>query len=417
MKLLIVLSGACLLLLTSCHSEHAQTSSANSVINQQNSLQKQDAVKSSLISIQRVTEFESNFSNIEEFKSNLNKYIVHANFTGHSEEMTLSCETQSSPHDKKQFQVMFGGKTQTTDLAIDLNDNVAQKETIHCSVNSDLMSRVDADFEVKKDLLISSSEDVTKYLVNGKNYFGTLVLDEGVVAETLGRNLDIRVDQLISNNSTITSFSQKNSKAANDQDGSSGGTLNINAMTAYGSLKIIMRGQDGGDVLKTPKAIETRPVGDASLNGLPMFTEYRETCDDRGDRERCYSQREVTQCPTDGLKGLKGFKGTKAYDGRNGGNSGVASITVADGTLFDLELSLIKGSGSLAGAPGKGGLGSNGGAAGSYDSAFINGCNRAPVAGAMGDTGDVGDAGIAGKNGNTERGTYMDIKNNVKVEY
>ncbi|MGZ3790034.1 MAG: hypothetical protein ACXVLQ_15970 [Bacteriovorax sp.] len=419
MKLMTIFSSACLLMLTSCHPENGQNPASASTSQNKNTLQLNSGSTAENITLQRVTEFNSNFSNFEEFKENLNKYIVHADFTGHEGEFTLSCETQSSPHDKKQFQKQFGVSTQTTDLTVDLNDIVAQKETLHCSVDSDSVTKKEIDFEIKRDLLLTNSVDVSKNMVAGKNYFGALVLDEDVVLETLGTNLDLRVDQLISSNATLTTFAQeKNLRAANDQDGQSGGMLTINAASAYGQLKIKMRGQDGGVVTKSPKKREERPIIDESFNGQPMITEYQESCDDRGDRQICGGWRSATQCPTDGKKGLKGFKGLKAYDGRNGGNSGIANVTVADGTLFDLEITLTKGLGSLAGHLGEGGPGSEGGAPGSYDGAYIGDCsNKIPSRGAIGDTGDLGDPGASGKDGSRERATYFDLKNSLKVEY
>ena len=256
-------------------------------------------------------------------------------------------------------------------------------------------------------------------MVLGKNEFGAFVLAEGVVLETLGADLNIKIDQLISKEAIITSFDQeKNIKAIDNQDGASGGIVNINANQAFGHLTVKMRGQDGAIVTDSPKKIEERPLIDESFNGLPMITQWNESCDDRGERPICGGWRAATQCPTDGKVGVKGFKGRKGYDGRSGGNSGVANINIADGSEFILEVSLTSGLGSLAGKPGDGGLGSIGGSAGTYDKAYIQDCgNQIPGQGRAGGKGDSGDLGIPGKDGQKERASFLDIKNNIKIEY
>lgn len=374
---------------------------------------------SSSITLKRMTEFEDNFSNIEEFKENLNKYIIQADFTGTPGEKTFSCETQSSPHDKLQFQITFGNDSQVVEKIIDLNKTIAQVETIHCSVNSEIITSVEANFEIKKDLLIDHSEDIEEKLVDGKNIIGTLVFAEGVVAQTNGRNLNLKVDRLIATNSTLTSYKGSSLRAPDNSDGRSGGLININAGVAIGSLKIVMRGQDGGLVTKVPGDITDIPGIDSSFNGIPMIAEKTQTCMERegSGRDHCYWSVDVTQCPTDGKKGIKGHKGYKAYPGRNAGNSGVVSVSVADGTLFNLEIELIKGFGSNPSRPGKGGPGSIGGHAGSFNQSLIAVCGRAPIDGARGENGDSGDEGVIGKNGIIERATYSDAKNSIKEEY
>ena len=367
---------------------------------------------------QRLVDFQFDFSNIDQFAQNINKYVIKAEVKGELEEGTLSCETQSSPHDKKRFQKMFPKGTKTLSLIIDLKDTAAHNETISCELRTEAIKEASALFTIKKDLFISKSGDLNKILVSGKNSFGTLVLAEGVVLETLGTNFDIQVDQLISMKAKIASFIETKT-ASNNMDGRSGGVLNINASVAYGDLSIEMRGQDGGLVTIVPAKIEERPIVDPALfKGQNMIVEWVEYCQERDDEKFCQSVKEATTCPTSGKNGIAGFKGRKAFNGRSGGNSGVANISVGDGSHFFLDIQLIKGSGSLPGQPGEGGLGSAGGASGSYDAAFISQCgNQIPNAGQDGRKGENGDPGVIGPHGQIDRASYIDRKNNLKMEY
>lgn len=425
MKTNFLFLSAFVILLASCKNETitiekiVQSKENNSIKAAENSVDIKEN-ESAIITKQRVVEFNSDFSNIDEFKNNLNKFIIHAELNkSTSGPSILKCETQSSPHDKKKFEQQFGSLTLSTDLLIDLNDIVSQKETLNCTIETDKSTLIAASFEIKKDLLLSQSGDLNKSVVAGNNDFGALVFEEGVVVQTLGTNLTLKAEQLISSDAMITTFRDAtNTRASNNQDGRSGGILNINATQAFGRLNIHMVGQNGGLVTATPKKIEERPTVDETYNGLPLITEWVETCDDRGYRTRCYGNREASQCPTDGKKGIRGHKGRKGFNGRLGGNSGIANIYIADGTNFNVDVKLSKGSGSLAGSPGEGGPGSLGGAAGSYDPAYIDRCNNIiPSAGASGETGELGEVGLNGNDGAQERASYIDLKNNIKLEF
>ena len=428
MKYFYLTSLILLLSLTSCGGKKQQIAGTSENLTQISTKEEPEINESEMtefqdgsyatFSKQRLIDFELDFSNIEQFSSNLNKYVIKAELKTELEETTLSCETQSSPHDKKIFQKSFPSGSKTLSLLVDLKDITAHVETIKCELKSvnEVVGR--AEFTMKKDILISKNGDLNKILVSGKNSFGTLVLAEGVVLETLGTNFDIQIDQLISVKAKITTFIETKT-ASNNMDGHSGGVLNINASVAYGDLFIEMRGQDGGLVTNVPAKIEERPIADPALfKGQDMIVEWVEYCQERDDEKFCQSAREATTCPSSGKNGIDGFKGRKAFNGRSGGNSGVANVNVGDGSHFDLDIKLVKGSGSLPGQPGEGGLGTAGGRPGSYNPAFISQCgNQIPSAGKDGSKGENGDSGIMGPHGQIDRASYIDLKNNLKMEY
>ena len=388
-----------------------------SELNESESTEWQDTTYANF-SKQRLVDFQIDFSNIDQFSKNLNKYVIKAELKSELEDTTLSCETQSSPHDKKRFQKTFPAGNKTLSLIVDLKDISTHNEILKCELKSANVSVATSEFLMKKDLIISQSGDLNKVLVSGKNSFGALILAEGVSLETLGTNFDIQADQFISMKAKIASFIESK-KASNNMDGRSGGVLNINASVAYGDLFIEMRGQDGGLVTNVPAKIEERPIVDPALfKGQNMIVEWVEYCQERDDEKFCQSAKEATTCPTSGKNGVTGFKGRKAFNGRSGGNSGVANVNIGDGSYFDLDIKLIKGSGSLPGQPGEGGLGSYGGEAGSYNPAFISQCgNQIPAAGSEGKKGEDGDSGVMGPHGQINRASYIDLKNNFKMDY
>jgi hypothetical protein len=335
------------------------------------------------------------------------------------EGLLLSCETQSSPNDKKKFEKQIEANVLSTDLNIDLSDTVAQKETLHCSLKNESSIVLESSFQIRKDLVVLEDSDLNKMkVVSGNNEYGAFVLAEGVVLETQGAKLSLIIEQLISKNAIITTFNQEsNTKALANQDGLSGGTININANQAFGHLTIKMRGQDGGIITQIPNKLEERPIIDSSYNGNYGETVSRQYCDDRAsDRVNCNYYEGLSECPTSGKKGIKGYKGRKGNDGRSGGDSGVAGITIGSGVDFNLDpIDLITGLGSLGGKPGEGGEGSRGGAAGITLGHPEYSCGA--VQGAPGENGDIGDAGNNGRNGQRGRASYIDIKNNTKIEY
>ena len=428
MKTVFILLFPLFFILTSCHSDPApgldkvavNNDEQNPSINPQDKTEKSSTFTAKPVSLtkQRAVEFNPNFSNFLEFKNNLNRYVIHAELANHPFDVLFSCETQSSPNNKKKFEKKIEANIENADLPIDLTDIVAQKEILYCSIKNENLTIIEASFHIKKDILVSVNSDILKMkMVAGKNEFGAVVLDEGVVLETLGGNLSLMIDQLISKEAEITSFGQEgNMKALNNQDGLSGGIININATEAFGHLMIKMRGQDGGVVTDVPTKIEEKPSIDASFNGDDGYTNSIQVCDERGDRVKCEYEDQLAQWPQSGKKGLKGYKGRRGYDGHFGGDSGIASVTIVDGSEFAIDsIDLIPGLGSLAGAPGEGGIGSVGGAPGTV-SQHPEYCTLVSQ-GPNGDAGDRGDVGSNGKNGQRGRASYLDLKNDIKIEY
>jgi hypothetical protein len=377
------------------------------------------------LSLKRTVVFNPDFSNFDEFKNNLNKYNLHIERNNFNDELSLKCTTDSSMYGDVVYTKEFQENASNEDLLIDLSKTDDGKKIIRCMLSSANQKIIESKFEIAKDILISKSSELSELEISAlNNEFGAFVMEGGVVLETMGSTLNLKVDQFIADDSTIASFDQeKNLKASNDSDGLSGGIININANTAYGYLLVKMVGQDGGDVTKGPKNRVDAAEFNTSLNGKPMLTKNEIL--DLGMYGR-HNIEKVSQCPTDGLKGFRGPRGYNGFDGRLGGNSGVVSFNTLDGSAFHFKTKLNAGNGSLAGKiVGLGGRGSSGGNPGTYinNPNFFLICKNsmgtfvAPVAGANGDNGEPGDFGQNGKSGIKERAIYIDQKNNKRIEF
>lgn len=356
----------------------------------------------SIIVKKRVVEFNSNFSNFEEFKNGLNQYLVHAEVKQYEPGMFLLCETQSPTSNKKTFKKEFTRNQTDADVLVDMRGRFEQVEMVNCKIKKNDKVEAESLFTFKKDLLIKGTQDYRQLsLLAGRNELGAVVFDDKAILQSLGDHLNIIAEDLISQNAVVVSFLENaNSKASANQNGRSGGIININALRAYGSLVIKMKGQDGGDQTLVPGPVTEVPAADHLLDAV-------------------YSKKpELNQyCIADASKGYKGFKGRKGYEGKSGGNSGSAMVNVGDGTDFKFEILLIQGAGGFGGAPGLGGKGSVGGKGRGETYDILCPVKIFSHDGPPGDSGDLGDIGDVGQDGRREKGYYFDAKNNIRIEY
>lgn len=196
----------------------------------------------------------------------------------------------------------------------------------------------------------------------------TLYLTGGKIV-TNGNTLHIIADQIISKNGSIVAFdkNQTSQDAPDGQagiDGLDGGTLEINATSVVGTLKIVLKGQNGGQGGR----------GQPGNNGAPGR---------RGDDAADH----LFDCGRSGGDGAPGGDGTAGSSGLPGGTAGKSGTVILKGNLksddptLDIDVSeSTPGAGGLGGRGGLGGPGGDGGSGSVHCGGGAHGPNGHPAA-------------------------------------
>jgi hypothetical protein len=239
----------------------------------------------------------------------------------------------------------------------------------------------------------SQSQIVTDQQIHVQRLF----LHADTPLSTNGHRVEITAEELISNNGVIETFPE-GAKASSSQNGRPGGDLTIRIQKAIGTLKVIARGQDGGDGEKgspySSRAADGRPPEPGRLECEAICLR----CDQSdaplmGSRMPVATQRLSCLCSeigTDATNGSPGAKGRTGGRAGHGGDSGNLKIEIQDGSSLDLQTISRPGQ---AGTPGKGGDGQPGGIAQGTKSR----CSGNP--GTNGPTGPQGDTGPKANDG------------------
>ncbi|RYZ93194.1 MAG: hypothetical protein EOP06_01860 [Proteobacteria bacterium] len=195
---------------------------------------------------------------------------------------------------------------------------------------------------------------------------------------TNGFDIEIVADEIRSEDGSIETF-HEDSKASLDQPGQGGGQLLIKARVAVGSLRIQMRGQQGGDGSRGGELARASTGADAVKGG-----EY--ACSAAtASAPMCYCKSFGPNAES-GAAGNVGMQGSPAS---KGGATGYLRLEVVDGQELGLVVKKFPG---LPGAPGEGGLGQLGGFGGKG-----RGRSRSDCRGSDGETGQSGPSGPAGQ--------------------
>ncbi len=236
---------------------------------------------------------------------------------------------------------------------------------------------------------------------------------------TQGRDLSIDVNEIISSNGEIRTFSETQ-QATLGQDGRSGGSITIHAKKLIGTSSIALRGERGGQGQKGSRGEKglKGPRGAPQTGHLNIgLSHYCGGAAVKFMRER-YEDVWLKH-PARGGKGGQGDRGYQGYQGLRGGDSAslLAEIPLLD--LKNISLSIEPGKGGTGGQGGDGGAGGDGGSGGTLnghdsdcgtaDPNYYNCCPTPPI----GPSGDQGIEGPAGPEGQTGKRSVITINSQV----
>ncbi|MBX3032814.1 MAG: hypothetical protein KF865_02740 [Bdellovibrionaceae bacterium] len=232
-----------------------------------------------------------------------------------------------------------------------------------------------------------------------KHKFGRVLFHRDAVLQTDGKDLILRADEIIADQSVIRTF-PKDATARRGENGRHGGRLLLEAGKARGTLSVELRGENGGEGFPITHA-------DPALNGargangrdgnLVLVSQ-----DCRGSYY-CEEKRACSSQPTSGADGSPGKTGHSGLRGFRGGNAASLEVRIQDDSEFTLRPLSEPGLGGRGGPGGPGGEGGEGGEQGAvkgrtFNTVQVSGCQSVQK-GQKGPAGSPGPQGPLGPDG------------------
>lgn len=266
----------------------------------------------------------------------------------------------------------------------------------------DSYSKVESTFskqvKIPRDFVVRAGQ--SEFIEDQKLNIKRLFISSDVSLRTNGHNIEIITDELIADKGIIETFLE-GTKAANSIDGKNAGELIIKSKSAMGQLKIIMRGEHGGDGLDGAPYGSRASDGAAPGSGFveclchgrncPLMVQKFNLFENNIEPMACI----CSETGSDGGNGANGANGRDGGRAGNGGDSGSLKVEIIDGSAFLLQTESKIG---FAGRAGNGGPGQAGGIALGTKTRCSG---RVGSNGRSGNPGNKGAEGINGKQGLT----------------
>ncbi|MFM8268655.1 MAG: hypothetical protein ACKN9V_00560 [Pseudomonadota bacterium] len=194
--------------------------------------------------------------------------------------------------------------------------------------------------------------------------YARLFLKNKVRISWQGKKVELRAQEIISEDAILESFSADDKDAAAGESGKSGGELSIHAKKLKGSLFVRADGQNGGVGIEGSKGSpgEKGASGPTTFlyfgspekypPGAPVYRGYWFYCDPPRPA---------------GIIGNTGGVGAQGLTGGSGGNSSKVLIEIEDNSAGDVFFTNKPGTGGEGGVGGPGGDGGEGGWSGEID--------------------------------------------------
>lgn len=369
--------------------------------------------------VARVTALKSDASNLEQFKSDLNRYVVTITLPttdiSNAQVKRITQLDQSAEDLSMEYASVDSRRTVIKDT-VTLSNKILNNQTFIYEVKIAGEVRAPIEISLKPDLYISSGHhDISELpMVSPVMNLGSLVMDENALLTTGGRNITIKVETLAATKAAIETFTEDQAKEESLEGlvGLGGGDIIIRADYFTGTLDFFLRGTKGG------KGIDGGPINDRPAkahNGHPSSNEVYCAADHRvfpdakippNDelppfQDHCFAggvlpARICSRYATDGENGTKGFTGRTGGGGYAGGRSGLVNFIAVKTYAAQSVITRSAGEGGEPGAGGKGGEGGDGGDPGQHGAVWCGTPAKPGAKGPDGDTGKSGDRGAKG---------------------
>ena len=326
-----------------------------------------------VLEVQKKVELREDRANIEEFKQNLNQYVVtikipeelfveDIQIVGSQNPLALNPKYTYLPKHKATYQDGVYHITETFNL---WQKDFKSKKITYKIITQD-KTLEEMSFELYPDLVVKAAQNQPLSLasigiLSGHYRFGVLFLEKGSVLSTQGASVKLQVQRLYVDDAKIESFSDEeaNTFPSYGEAGRSGGHLVIQSDFAIGRLTVEMRGTTGGKGYPALIQDKTAKVRTRGADGAVEHYCDAPVVKPAPSGARTLRNRRLGGCgviclrdPQDGLPGDNGFDGFDGNKGGVGGSSGFVEVHVAN-PAPDFQVQVFH-------FPGKGGLGSPG---------------------------------------------------------
>ena len=334
------------------------------------------------------------FTDEDIFQPEIKKEIAKETAIPETKNQTSNKETSNISEDSKQI-----SEEEITVLS-EYSKQISEEEITVLSEDSKQISEEEITI-LSEDLELSENT-----IIQNKK----VILDMMTI-KTLQHDLTIIAEEFISNHSIIKNFPEEQT-AKKKENGKHGGNVLIEAETASGNLKLILKGENGGLVpvrRSLSKKERLKLKGKAGGNGRDAI--YREFCNTETfiilSNTHCWE--ECILPPTRGERGGNGLQGFPGWNGKSGGNSGSFHLKAIN--LSDFYLTDIKKTPGLGSPGGKGSSGGYGGKRGKNGRDTENLCSSHLPRPKKGRKGNRGKYGKNGEKGREEEVCLESLKN------
>ncbi|WP_408096859.1 hypothetical protein ACJVC5_17610 [Peredibacter sp. HCB2-198] len=298
-----------------------------------------------LIVPKRKVELEADFSNFTEFRDNINRYeVVFEVKSGDFSNATLECRKMI--YDRTDSTVFGRFKDNSSEATVDLTvlENDPNEVNYKCSATDNGVLLDAVEFKIPKSYVIRGQKTL-QAAINATE-ISTLVLDKGAELSTNGEDINLKVDELISNDGKVVTYHAENiTKTFENRPGASGGVIDLTVNKGIGAITFELRGMNGGAQTRVPEKNPALTPFNPAKNG---------TCHPSGEYRKT-----DTRCM--GKPGDKGAIGLQGFKGMPGGNSGILNLKTISEQNLNISIVHFPGKGAIGGNGGKGGVGGPGG--------------------------------------------------------
>jgi len=310
----------------------------------------EQVVQSMKLKVRREVELKEDLSNLNEFKASLNKFRVESETAGQVaqyEILRIRPELKTSVRVERSAS-LGEDKARTMDQ-VDLG-SVYKAQTLVYAFHKDGVFVGNQTVTILPDLVIEGTREMDG--IQEIQVEHLIFAPAGATADstgdrtarilTNGSDLSISAQHLISEGGEMRTWWDDQEKRkpglqpSPGQNGASGGSIQIHAKTARGSLRVVLRGLDG-------------VAGKDGENGKDNISDLKNGWKvGRVDGIECF----VTE-----PRGGRGFAGISGTPGGQGGDAGSLILDVQEDLGFELKSDSQAGRGAMGGRGGKGGKG------------------------------------------------------------
>ena len=220
------------------------------------------------VEVRKHTTLKEDYSNLEEFKDNINTFTAQFEVTsGSAYEHQINCVKSYFDTDQASFKASFGQFKSIVNLDLEVAAKDPSPVTIKCNISDKAEVVQSFEFVLNKSYIIENKASFIQAISNPNIH--TLLIEEGATLITDGKDLEVKIDHLIALNGAkiITMTQEEAIQTLSDFSGRSGGSLNFEINKVQGNLVVELRGQNAGEVTTIPDPISEVPPKHEKHNG------------------------------------------------------------------------------------------------------------------------------------------------------